>query len=152
MSIFASHTKSQPIPLPTDPGQTVVVRKLTGIEVEQAQAEHARGIAAGRGWANRFRRLIEKGIATDAQVLSALADPLIGYDRRSLVDAGLIAWSYMEDGKPKPLTAESKADIDDETSEFIATEVLRLTKPSLFLSVEEVAAARKNGSGSSRAD
>lgn len=145
-SPFASLVQSDPIPLPFDLPHTVTVRKLTGAEVERAQSVHQRSIASGRGWANKFRREIEKGIATDGQVLEAIADPLLGYDRMTMVQAGLVAWSYeTKPGKPKPLTTDAKADLDDEALDFIALEVLRLTKPGLFQTEEEREQATKNG-------
>lgn len=155
MTIFASETQSDQIPVPGDAGHTVVVRKLTGIEIEAAQQAHANGIAAGgaRTWAARFRRMLEHG-GTDTETLQAIADPLTGYDRFALVRAGLVSWSYPRSVKPvlaKPAIAakgsapasppvaasDAIADLDDEAVDFIATEVLRLTKPALFLTSEE---------------
>ncbi len=140
--MFASLTTAT-LALPFDPGETVTIRKLTGLEIERAQAAHARGMAAGRGWANRFRAEIAKGIATDTQMREAIADPLLGYDRSTLL-AGLTGWSYRDDGKPKPVTLEAKADLEDDPLEFIATAILRLTKPALFQTVADAEAARKN--------
>jgi len=146
-SPFASHTTSDPIPLPFDPPHWVQVRKLTGRETERAQEAHRDTLASGsaRSWAATFRRMLEKG-ATDPDVLKVIRDPLTGYDRYALVRAGLVAWSY-----PQPIRADQKTlgdpevdaidDLDDEAVDFIAREVLRLTKPALFAATEEDAAA-----------
>lgn len=154
MSIFASQTASDPIPIPFDPPHTIIVRKLTGRESDAAQEAHRSGLAGGspRSWATMFRRALEKG-ASDPEVLKVLADPLTGYDRFALVRAGLVSWSYPQSVKPVLVkgkqglpdqTIDVIEDLDDEAVNFIATEVLRVTKPGLFLTAEEdVAAAQK---------
>lgn len=152
-SPFASHTTSDQIPIPWDKPHTITVRKLTGREIERAQEAHRDSLASGsaRSWAVTFRRMLEKG-AKDPEVLKAIADPLTGYDRFALVRAGLVAWSYPQSVKPVTVKSEGKPDriddaiddLDDETVDFIAREVLRLTKPGLFLATEEeVGAAQK---------
>lgn len=159
MSIFASQTQSDPIPIPFDPPHTVTVRKVTGRECDTAQEAHATGVAAGgsRLWATKFRRILEGSISDKQRVEQAIADPLTGYDRYALVRAGLVAWSYPQrlavppDLKDKGVIAAVAAerekaidDLDDEAVDFIATEVLRLTKPGLFHATEEdVEAAQK---------
>lgn len=160
-SPFASKTQSNPIPLPFDPPHTVVVRKLTGRELEAAQDAHRGSIASGssRSWAATFRRMLEKG-ASDPDVMKAIADPLTGYDRYALVRSGLVSWSYPESVKPvaarpaveakggrpaSPAVEASDAveDLDDDAVDFIATEVLRLTKPTLFQTQEAAKADQK---------
>ena len=159
-SPFASQTQSDPILLPFDPPHTVIVRKLTGREIEAAQEAHRGTLASGsaRSWAVTFRRMLEKG-ASDPDVLKAIADPLTGYDRFALVRSGLVAWSYPQSVTPIAAKAEIKGkpgapaieasdaieDLDDEALDFIATEVLRLTKPHLFhATVEDAEVAQKN--------
>jgi hypothetical protein len=150
---FASLIVSDPIPCPFDAGQWVIVRKLTGRQIEAAQAAHAGAMADGgaRTWAARFRRILERAATPDAEILQAIADPLTGYDRFALVRAGLVAWSYpqkihvrAEKGSDVLLRkADQEArdaivdDLDDESIDFIATEVLRLTKPALFFATQE---------------
>ena len=168
-SPFASKTTSGPIPLPFDPPHTVVVRKLTGRELEDAQKAHAAGIAGGdaRLWSARFRRLLEGSISDQAEIEQAIADPLTGYDRYALVRSGLVSWSYPESVKPVPARPaiaakgnrpespaveafDAVADLDDEAVDFIATEVLRLTKPALFhVKPEDAENERKNDSSGS---
>ncbi len=162
MSIFAPQTRSGPIPIPFDPPHTIVVRKLTGREIEAAQEAHRLNTIAGsaRLWAENYRRGLRDG-ATALEVLRAVHDPLTGYDRFALVRAGLVAWSYPQSVTPiaakaatvakgtMPAAAAVEAsdaieDLDDEAVDFIATEVLRLTKPALFVTTEEdVADAQK---------
>jgi hypothetical protein len=156
VSVFASH-KQDTVPVPFDQPHTVTVRKLTGRELELAQESHAQGVALGRSrvWASTFRLTLEKGFAASADAIKALNDPLTGYDRYSLVASGLLAWTYPQSvARPADLDAEAtKAalrarqqaidDLDDEGVEFIAREVLRLTKPSLFQNEEEAKADQK---------
>lgn len=69
-----------------------------------------------------------------------------------LVRAGLIGWSYPH--STRPLTSSQKADgqtydaiddLDDEAVDFIATEVLRVTKPALFHAMAQDAKAASTG-------
>ena len=140
MSIFASETQAT-IPIPFDPPHTVTIRRLTGAEVERAQSEHLKSIINGRssrGWSRVFQRALVKG-ASEADAEAALRDPLNGYDRAVIVEAGLLAWSYGE------VTPERRADLDDEALEFLAHEILRLTKPALFQTADEIEAAQVKG-------
>ena len=139
MSIFASQSVSDPIAMPFDPPHTVTVRNLTGRDIEAAQEAHRTTLASGsaRSWAVTFRRAIEKG-ASDPDVLNAIRDPLTGYDRYALVRSGLVSWSY-----DRPIGPEAIDDLDDEAVDFIATEILRRTKPALFHATEEAALAEK---------
>jgi hypothetical protein len=145
-SPFASQTQSDPIPLPFDPPHTVTVRKLTGRECDAAREAHATGLSGGgsRLWATKFRRILEGSISDKREVEQAIADPLTGYDRYALVRAGLVAWSYPQSITPLTpsevvvaLRKDAIEDLDDEAVDFIATEVLRLTKPGLFHATKE---------------
>lgn len=156
-SPFASLTKSDPIPLPFDSAHSVVVRGLSGREVEGAQASHARGVAIGRTriWNQNFKAILEQGLVKAAELSAALNDPLTGFDRFEVVRAGLVSWTY-----PQPIKATAaKAavgdtaavdaydpieDASDELVEFIAREVMRRTKPHLFQTADEAETARKN--------
>ena len=138
-SPFASHSVSDPIPLPFDEGQWVQVRTLTGREIEAAQESHRATLAQGpaRLWAQTFRRALRQG-TPDAELLRAIADPLTGYDRFALVRGGLVAWSYPQPiaKNAAPGTTDAVEDLVDEAVDFIATEVLRKTKPALFVTTE----------------
>jgi hypothetical protein len=158
---FASQTVSDPIPTPWDPAHHVVVRKLTSRELDAAAEAHRSGLAGGsaRSWPAKLKRALEHGLS-DPQVQQAIQDPLTGYDRYALVRSGLVSWSYPQSVKPVPARAGIKAvgnrpgseaivasdaveDLDDEAVDFIATEVLRLTKPGLFAATAEDADAEK---------
>jgi hypothetical protein len=140
MSIFASQT-SDTLPMPD--GGSVVIRKLTGAEYEEAQSAHLKAVTQGhhaRGWSGTFRRQLAKGVATDADVQAMVVDPLNGFDRATVVRCGVVSWTYGD------VTPERLADLDDDALELLATEVMRLSKPSLFYRNEEDAeAATKKG-------
>lgn len=147
MSIFASHTQKT-LPITADPPHTVTFQKLSGKQLEAVQFAHMLGVQTGRGrnWVTKFMQLASAGQATEADAQRVINDPLSGYDRISMVRAGVKSWSYTTDkGKPKPVDDAAIADLEDETLEEWATEILRLTKPGLFLTPEEAEAAQKNG-------
>jgi hypothetical protein len=155
MSMFASRV-TKTIPIPFEEGQTVTLQKLNGRHLEQAAQRRA--IAAQQfvrdlGGAEFRRQLAEATAeaqpaaaappaegeeAAPARELTAVekaqADPLNGYDIRTLLYRGIKAWSL-----PESLKADSTGDIaaledlDEEAREWFAREVLRLTKPALFL-------------------
>lgn len=149
-SPFASLIVSDSIPLPFDAGQWVKVRKLTGRQHEAAQAAHRADFVRGNKWAGVFRDSLTEGISA-ALVQKALADPLTGYDRYTLVRSGLVAWSYDRSVKPVVTKVDGQPDhvddaiedLDDDAIEFIAREVLRLTKPGLFVETIEDAESKK---------
>jgi len=159
VSIFASETTSDPIPIPGDEPNWVVVRALTGQELEAAAEANRGQVQSGsaRAWPATLRRMLEFG-ASDPDVLKAVADPLLGYDRVALVRAGLVAWSYPHKIAVRPeggdlllRQAEQKerdkhiADLRDEPLEFVAKAALRQTKPALFLTtVQDVEVEKKS--------
>jgi hypothetical protein len=151
VSIFASQTQSDPIPIPFDPPHTIVVRKVTGKEYQAAVNDSTGRITA------LFRRALAGGGVTDPAVFAAAADPLLGHDRSALVRAGLVSWSYPQPIAVRPAKGadlvlrrqEQEArdtvidDLSDEALDFIAIEVLRLTKPALFVAPEAVEDTQK---------
>jgi hypothetical protein len=145
MSIFASRSTSDPIPIPgVDPPATCTVRKLTGRELDTAQGDHLRATIAGRfaahGWAAVFQRQLKAGLATDADAQQVLDDPLSGYDRHAIVKAGLLTWTI-----PEPaLSPEAIEDLEDDALEWFAVEIMKRTKPRLFQTADEAEIAQKN--------
>jgi len=138
--MFASLSRDT-IQLPFAPGQTVTIRKLTGREVERAQGEHLKKLVSGnrsaRGWAESFKRNLAK---ISGDVGPVIADPLNGYDRDTIVECGLVGWSFTT----PTFSPDAVADLEDEPVEFIARAILKLTKPALFAtSVEELEAQQK---------
>lgn len=158
-SPFARHSISKPITLPFDPDHSIVMRKLTGGEVEAAERAHMLSLVNGksaRGWAGRLARIFAGAEPVTAEAVQALAaDPLSGYDRLTVARAGLVSWTYdlpttphaipATDPDAKPVLYDPVADLDDEALEFIAREVAKKTWPSRFQTVEQMEADRKNG-------
>ncbi len=163
MSIFASDT-TKTLEIPFDPPHTVTIRKLTGKKLVKAQKAFFNELIAevqSRGGAKvqkDIEQLFDKSAKTEAEIAKVKADPLNGYDKHALIAAGVVAWSYPRGLEPVAVTEQTADgrevtvmivpaidDLDDEAVAFFATEVLRLTKPSLFLSAEEAKAEQKNG-------
>ena len=148
MSSFSSRVQKT-IELPDDQPHTVLIRKLNRkqfITAEKAQrATFFTDIKAqfGSNWQQEI-----KNFKTDDQpkdVKEAAKDPLLQFDVDILLKYGIKAWTFED----VPLTDESLADLDKDTGEFIAREVLRLTAPKLFESYE--GEEQKNGSAPSGA-
>ncbi len=146
MSIFADET-TETIPIPFDPPHTATIRQLTGGEVEEAQRADALAVASGgvRTWAERIKRMSATG---DPKALEILADPLLGYDRLTIIRAGLLAWTYPQLIAIVPATEKTPAkdavgNLLDGPMDFFAREILRRTKPALFQTPEDAKAAQK---------
>lgn len=65
-------------------------------------------------------------------------DPLTGFDRQTLLQAGVIRWTAEE-----ALTPDNLAVLEADVEDTLAREVLRLSRPELFLTPGEAAAAQK---------
>jgi len=146
MSMFAAQT-TDTIPIPFAAGKTATIRALTGGELDAAQGAHLKATIAGQsthGWAATFQRKLASGTATAADANAALADPLGGYDRHTIVKAGVLAWTV-----PEALSPAAIDDLVDDALEWFATVILRKSKPALFQTVAEVEETRKNASGGS---
>lgn len=125
------------VELKHDAPNTVTIQKLSGRAVERAQSVAAERIVNGRGFAEKITRALEAAKdGSDAKLMDLLGDPLKGYDRHTLLVNGITAWSYEQ-----PCDGAAIAELDDETSELLAIEILQLTKPQLFADPET---ARKN--------
>ena len=61
----------------------------------------------------------------------AQADPLNAYHRMTLIKHGVKSWTC-----PEELNDEALDDLEEEAIEWLAREVLRLTKPGLFTGEE----------------
>lgn len=138
MSIFTSHV-TETVALAN--AQSVVIRKLAPKHLELARKAnlHAsmRDLRDMGGPA--FMKEIQSALS-DPTMAKAVADPMNLYDRQILIEKGIVSWSFDE-----PVTPETVADVEEDVQERIARAVLRLAKPSLFQTKEEVEAERKNG-------
>lgn len=139
MSVFTSRvTKS--LDIPHDAGQSVVIRKLAPRHLHAASKEAQRAAIAdmkamGVSFLKELRELKDEDVEQ-----AKTADPLLTYDKELLVLKGVASWSY-----DAPVNEETVADLDEETQDFIAREVLRLSRPAAFQTEQEIEAERKNG-------
>lgn len=139
-SIFASFI-TKVVEMPGAPEHTVTIRKLAPKHLSAAaKASQLESIAAFKeiGGAAFVKELQSMG-GDEAVSRARSKDPLIGYDRLTLLEHGIKSWTFEE-----PLSREFFEDnLDDDTLTTLAREVLQLAKPALF--VAEPEEARKNG-------
>lgn len=146
MSVFTSRV-TRTVSIPHDPEHSVTYRKLAPRHLEAAaKVAQLQAIETFKAMgAAEVMKQIEGldlgaiGAAAGAATAAAVSDPMNGFDRATLIEKGVLAWTY--DVPPKP---EHFEDLDDETQEFLAREVLKLAKPSLFQTPSEQEAAQKN--------
>lgn len=139
-SPFASAHQTD-VPILNDPPHVVTIRRLTGGEFEQAQAAHLAALVAGhsaRAWSRRFQAALTKGVTSNEDATQILDDPLNGFDRVTLVKAGVVKWDYPDRQLPEAID-----DLDDDTLEVLALEIMRLTKPERFQTAPEREVAEK---------
>ena len=140
-SVFTSRV-TKTIPIPHDEGQSVTIRKLAPRHLEQAAKESQRQSFAelremgGAAFLKELRSLNEDDIKT-----ATARDPLMLFDRITLMEKAVLAWTYVDVER----TRETFEDLDDDTQVLLATEILKLSKPSLFVTKTEEETERKNG-------
>jgi len=128
--------------VPHDPGQTVTFRKLAPRHLEMAAQESQRQSiqqvkeSGGPKLLGEIQREFADPEKKKDLEAATSRDPLLTYDRVTLLEKAVKEWSY-----PEPADRTSFEELDDETLQWLATEILRLSKPSLF----ETEADRKNG-------
>ena len=140
MSVFTSLV-TDTLPVPGAEGQSVTIRKLAPKHLEEARrASQLRALDDMK----RTREALPPEMLTAMLAKSDKADPpkekpdpLLTHDRVSLMQHGVTAWSFAQ-----PLSPDSFEDLDDDTADWLAGAILRLSKPSLYAQED---AARKNG-------
>jgi len=145
--IFASRVQKT-IPIPSDPSNSVTIQKLPRrhfIAAEKAQQAEVMGDLR-RQFGDDWREQIYKFKADDKDetIKKAARDPLLRFDVPELLKHGVKAWTYTDPPEPTP---EALDDLDKESAEHIAREVLRLSAPKLF--EDEEGEERKNDSAPS---
>lgn len=148
MAIFAhKQTKTLDVPIVfNDEGDSrqyvVVIRQLNPRQIEAAVKETQRRSFEDVKALGGFSVLKElRELVTDEQAKDeGEKNPLLIYDRETLIDKGVVSWTFPEDKTP-----ENIANLTEDVRDWLATEILRLTKPALVQSQEERKAAQKNG-------
>lgn len=164
-SPFAHATASLEIPF--DPPHTVTVQQLNGRQLGKAKQVFFNNLIAEvqvRGGA-KVQKDVETLFQVDAADVTAeveklKSDPLNGFDKYTLLYDGIKGWSYPQSLERVPvaeLTSDGRAitvmrvpaidALSDEAVDFFATEIMRLTKPSLFQTKEEAKAAQREADG-----
>jgi hypothetical protein len=149
--MFASDT-TKTIDLPFAEGHSAVIRKLSGFQLGKAQKAFFNDLIQGvvdRGGA-KVQKDIEALFAKapdefNAEVAVVKSDPLNGLDKYTVVAMGVNQLSTRSDwaGLKSAERVALAQEMDEEALDFLATEVMRLTKPALFLTGEEAVAEKK---------
>lgn len=145
-SVFASRvTKVVPI------GEhTVTIRKLSPKQLGAAErAQQMKSIAdlkafGGPAFVKELKGLSDEKKQAEQEQAEAerRANPLVAFDRDTLLAKGIVAWTFTDDGdQVAEIDADHIEDLDDAIGEQLAREILQLAKPSLF---EDAAEAQKN--------
>lgn len=145
MSIFASLvTKTLPV---HGTSETITIRKLAPKALDKAREASRRAAAAElrlqrETLGDQQVRELQEEIAKVAASGEAerRVDPLGLYDQGVLVREGVAAWSFAAIA----CTPDACDDIDEDRREWLAREILRLSKPSLFQTAAEQEADQKN--------
>ena len=145
MSIFTSFV-TEVLEVPGEPGQTITIRRLqpnaltraldagkerNSLEMERG-ARDMRMLRESMGDAefDAFKAEIAKNIASGP----AKSNPLSAFDRVSLIKDGVTAWTF-----DRALGIEAFEDLDDDTQDWLAGAILKLSKPSLYAANAEAA-------------
>jgi hypothetical protein len=154
MSILASRAVTT-IPLLFDPPHTVTIQKLSGRHLRKA--DDAQDFAAQdyvkQMGGQEFRKQLAEATKgkTPEEIAQVTYDPVHNYDKHLVVLYGLKAWTYEEEIPAPADEAARKAlieDLEPDALEFIAREILRWTRPSLFQK-EDAKASQKETDGAS---
>jgi hypothetical protein len=180
-SPFASQS-THTISLPSDPDQSIVIRRLPGRHLNRAQQENlfSSSETVRRMGGARFQRELREAVSDEdgkKKVEASASDPLNGFDRYTLLAHGIVSWTYPESLEPSAFSGLEEAeaavkagdlklalkfavvwakdgadlprvaaidDLGEEEGDYIAREILRLSKPSLFQTKAEAEAETKN--------
>lgn len=157
MNSFSSRSATT-IPIPHDPPHEVTICKLSGGKLRQA--DEARDFALARyidqmGGAT-YRESVAAQYAKAAADRKAAGEPPVvsnpaqAFDSITVIKGGTKAWTFQnEDGTPILVTPEAIEDLSAETQEYLAEQILRYTKPSLFADFDKQEAQKKAQADSS---
>ncbi|HXG69524.1 MAG TPA: hypothetical protein VNJ04_02815 [Gemmatimonadaceae bacterium] len=138
--IFTSDVTRTLTAIPGAEGLEVTIRMLNGKRLRKAaDASQMAAIdkvkdIGGVAFLKEIQSLGGEEAARDVSKAAIDADPLKGYDRNTLVQVGVIAWTAV-----RPLTPENLEELREETLDFLAQEILTLAAP------KRTAVEQKNG-------
>jgi hypothetical protein len=114
--------------VPGEPRQTVTIRQLGSQALRaalEAKAAPARQLMAAQIDVRQARSDLHKEVArrggAEALVAAVKADPVIAFDVQTLIARSVLSWAPQRTAPPAA-----------ETANWLAREILRLSKPSLF--------------------
>jgi len=111
--------------IPDEPNDWMELRALSGKKLEEASWwAQRKAIEMAKLAGQEFIDAMETYRADLAEA-EVKANPLQQYDIETLVRSGIVAWSY-----EMRLTPENIAELDSETREWAAREILKLTEES----------------------
>jgi len=105
------------VEIPHEPGEWMVLRKLTWRQEELAKEIQSDKFLKK---AKQYSSLIKDFDKGDR----SKTDPLTQYDRGCVLEAGIVKWSYKED-----VNKENIDKLDSETAEWAFREILDMKKP-----------------------
>jgi hypothetical protein len=140
-SIFANRI-TQTLTIP-DTSETVTIRKLAPRHLEAAsdaqmlKAMDRLGKLGGVNGLTALQKLQEKGGeksagGTHESDADKTADPMNGLDALTLIAKGVVSWTLDE-----PAEMAAFEELDEDTRDWLARAILRLTRPALFQSPDE---------------
>lgn len=151
------------LPIPFDPPNEVTIRKLAGRHLERARnvfltslfldVQARGGAAVQKDMQQLFVKDAPNKEEVEEKVKAVAADPLNGFDPYIVAQGGIVSWTYPESLKVELVTDEKGNqiprvqaidDLDEDAVRWFATEIMRITKPSLFQTKDEAEDDRKN--------
>lgn len=126
--------------IPHEPTEHMVLRKLSWRQLEKAaEIRSEKSATRMKNLGGDVLTALNTANGADGaeEMKKAQADPLNTYDRGTLLEFGIASWSY-----PTDCTKEAKENLDDETADWAAREIVKLSKPEK--TAEQQEADRKN--------
>ena len=143
MSVFAKLRTATLNQVPGAPTAVVEIHGLSPRSLQLAAQEHQRQAMAAFKEAKASASVDFDAVdpeAVKAYQTQMAKNPLLSYDAATLIEKGVTAWSF-----ELPPVPEHIAELDEDVRDYIADQILRLSKPSLYRTEEEQEADRKNG-------
>lgn len=126
MAIITNITRQ--VEIPHEPGEHMTFRRLSWRQLEQASDKASESaLTRIKAMGGDLLKAIQGAAGEQAQ------DPAATYDRATILNMGIVAWSYDD-----PVTPENIDLLDEETAAWAFREILALNAP-------RTEADRKNG-------
>ena len=140
--MFASR-RTKEIETPTKPSYTVTIKALSGRAKERSQQAvlgKAAQLVETVGGAKIFAALQQLGGEDAVREEARETNPTAAFDRDQVLVDGIVKWSA-----PEELNAETIGDLEEDVSELLFVEILRLSKiPTSSSEVDADKERRKN--------